>query len=46
MSELDENRREAVLSFAQRGIQTVVTTTNLGYFSDDLLSMSKVVRFG
>ena len=46
MSELDENRREAVLSFAQRGIQTVVTTTNLGYFSDDLLSASKVVRFG
>lgn len=46
MSELDESRREAVVRFVQRGIQTVVTTTNLGYFSDELLEGAKVVRFG
>ena len=46
MSELDETRRQSVIEFAQSGIQTVVTTTNLGYFSDELLSRSKVVEFG
>lgn len=46
MSELDEKRRQSVIEFAQSGIQTVVTTTNLGYFSDELLGRSKVVEFG
>ena len=46
MSELDEQRRAAVVSFVQKGIQTVVTTTNLGYFPDDLLAASEVVSFG
>lgn len=46
MSELDEHRRDAVVSFVQEGIQTVVTTTNLGYFPDDLLAASKVVSIG
>lgn len=46
MSELDEMRRQSVIEFAQSGIQTVVTTTNLGYFSDELLGRSKVVEFG
>lgn len=46
MSELDERRRRSVIEFAQSGIQTVVTTTNLGYFSDELLGRSKVVEFG
>ena len=45
MSELDAARREAVVRFAQTGIQTVVTTTNLGYFSPELLDASEVVRF-
>ena len=45
MSELDETRRQSVIEFAQSGIQTVVTTTNLGYFSDELLGRSKVVEF-
>lgn len=45
MSELDETRREAVLSFVHQGIQTVITTTNLGYFTKELLSRSKVVSF-
>ena len=46
MSELDEQRRAAVVGFVQEGIQTVVTTTNLGYFPPDLLEASKVVSFG
>ena len=45
MSELDETRREAVSSFVLQGIQTVVTTTNLGYFTPELLEGAKVVRF-
>ena len=46
MSELDERRRASVVSFVQMGIQTVVTTTNLGYFPEDLLAASKVVSYG
>lgn len=46
MSELDDRRRNAVVRFAQRGIQTVITTTNLGYFSPELLDASEVVSFG
>ncbi len=46
MSELDERRREAVTRFAQRGVQTVITTTNLGYFSPELLDEAEVVGYG
>ena len=46
MSELDERRRAAVVSFVQEGIQTVVTTTNLGYFPPELLAASEVVSYG
>ena len=46
MSELDESRREAVMSYVREGIQTVVTTTNLGYFSAELLDAAEVIRFG
>ena len=46
MSELDERRREAVTRFAQRGVQTVITTTNLGYFSPELLAGAEVVDYG
>lgn len=46
MSELDERRREAVTRFAQRGVQTVITTTNLGYFSPELLDGAEVVGYG
>ena len=45
MSELDEARRAAVVSFVGRGIQTVVTTTNLGYFTPDLLDAAEVVSY-
>ncbi len=37
MSELDENRRCSILKFIQGDIQTVITTTNLSYFADELL---------
>lgn len=46
MSELDAGRREKVVSFVQEGIQTVITTTNLGYFSSTLLKAAEVVRMG
>ena len=46
MSELDSVRRDAVTRFVQGGIQTVITTTNLGYFPEDLLAGAKVVSMG
>ena len=46
MSELDEGRRRAVAGFAERGVQTVITTTNLGYFDQDLLARAEVVSYG
>lgn len=46
MSELDAGRREAVVSFIEGQIQTVITTANLGYFSPRLLEPAKVVRVG
>lgn len=44
MSELDERHREALTSFVQGNVQTIITTTNLGYFSDDLLEKAKVIN--
>ena len=44
MSELDERRRAAMCRFVQGGIQTVITTTNLGYFPEELLEGAKVVE--
>ena len=46
MSELDENRRKAMLSFISQGIQTVITTTNTSYFSADLLKQAQVITYG
>ena len=46
MSELDAHRREAFMAFVADGIQTVITTTNLGYFTDEALQGAKVVRIG
>ena len=45
MSELDAQRRAAVVSFIEEGIQTIITTTNLGYFSQDMVDAAKVVEF-
>lgn len=46
MSELDGERRGAFLRLIGDDIQTVITTTNLGYFTDDLLDRAKVVSMG
>lgn len=46
MSELDADRRDAMTRFVQGGIQTVVTTTNLGYFPQVLLDDAQVVSIG
>lgn len=45
MSELDEDRRKAIMEFAFHDIQTVITTTNLGYFSKEVLEKAQIVRF-
>ncbi len=45
MSELDERRRNSITSFIEEGIQTIITTTNLGYFSQGILDNAKVVGF-
>ena len=44
MSELDETRRQAFLGLVGGGVQTVITTTNLGYFDDSALERAKVVK--
>lgn len=46
MSELDAARRESVVRFIADEIQTVITTTNLGYFTDEVLDRAAVVRIG
>ncbi|MBM6778240.1 DNA replication and repair protein RecF [Collinsella tanakaei] len=46
MSELDETRRESIVRFIAGEIQTVITTTNLGYFSSSVLDGAKVVHIG
>lgn len=43
MSELDEKRRHALAAFVGSVAQTVMTTTNIGYFEDSLLSRAKVI---
>ncbi len=44
MSELDAVRRDALVEFIEGDIQTFITTTNLGYFSDRLLKRARVVE--
>jgi DNA replication and repair protein RecF len=44
MSELDEKRRHALAAFVGSVAQTVMTTTNLGYFEEGLLARAKVVQ--
>jgi DNA replication and repair protein RecF len=43
MSELDERRRHALAALVGSVTQTVMTTTNLGYFEEGLLERAKVV---
>ncbi len=43
MSELDETRRHSLALFVGEAAQTVITTTNLGYFDAALIDRAKVV---
>ena len=45
MSELDASRRACVTRFVEGGIQTIITTTNLSYFDEDLLKDMLVVPY-
>ena len=45
MSELDEARRASVAAFSDYGVQTVITTTNLGYFTQEMTRDAEVVHF-
>ncbi len=44
MSELDEGRRSALVALVRRGGQTVITTTDLRYFSSEELKEAVVVE--
>lgn len=44
MSELDETRRHALTRFVGEAAQTLVTTTNLGYFDPELVRRAKTVN--
>lgn len=46
MSELDEQRRNALVGFISGDIQTFITTTNLQYFSEDILAQARVIDLG
>jgi DNA replication and repair protein RecF len=46
MSELDEARRDALLGVVREDIQTIVTTTNLGYFSPRVAKSATVLEVG
>lgn len=46
MSELDETRRQALMSFVGKAAQTLLTTTNIGYFDASLIERAKVVTLG
>ena len=44
MSELDANRREALEACIMKGSQAFITTTNLGYFTDEALADATVIH--
>lgn len=46
MSELDAERRTALAELIAGDIQTIVTTTNTGYFTPELLGRAAVVMIG
>ena len=46
MSELDPSRRHRLVDFTRRGGQTVITTTDLRYFSPEELEMAHVAELG
>lgn len=44
MSELDEHRRLSLLSYVNENVQTIITTTNKGYFSKEMLKMATLIE--
>jgi DNA replication and repair protein RecF len=46
MSELDSTRREELSAYVLEGPQSVLTTTNLNYFSEEMLAAASVVEIG
>jgi DNA replication and repair protein RecF len=46
MSELDAERRLALTAEVGTSVQTIITTTNTGYFDPGLLDKALVVRIG
>lgn len=44
MSELDAARRRALTDLVMNDVQTIVSTTNTGYFDDETLSAATIVR--
>lgn len=44
MSELDDERRDALVGFVQNDIQTFITATNLEFFNQNLIDKAHVVR--
>jgi DNA replication and repair protein RecF len=44
MSELDETRRRALVALLREGGQTIVTTTDLRYFTDDEVDAAAVIE--
>jgi DNA replication and repair protein RecF len=46
MSELDEDRRRALAAFVGERVQTIVTTTNTGYFEPAFIEHATVIRVG
>jgi recombinational DNA repair ATPase RecF len=46
MSELDEERRRALVAFVRRGGQVLITTTDLRYFTPAALESATVIDLG
>lgn len=44
MSELDEVRRQSLVSFLSDEIQTFITTANINYFDEEILSRANVIK--
>lgn len=46
MSELDESRREALIKAIDGQIQTIITTTDVSCFSEELLENAQIIEIG
>lgn len=46
MSELDANRRHALVGLLRQDIQTFITTTETAFFEDDIMDRARIVDLG